>query len=61
MARSFWLPREVVVTSTYRNEVFRNRHRYTKYQLFTVESWDKVKVPLPPSPSLPKTSFWPDL
>lgn len=59
LARSFWLPREVIVTTTYRNEIFRNRHRYTKYQLFTVESWDKVKAPVPPPESLPETSLGP--
>jgi hypothetical protein len=41
MGSSFWLPREVFVTIGFRNEIFRNTHRYSGYKLFTVESFEK--------------------
>ena len=46
--RSFWLPREAVVTSVFRNKTYRNRHRYFDYHLFSVETRDKVSPPAPP-------------
>jgi hypothetical protein len=46
--RSFWLPREAIVTSVFRNITYRNRHRYSDYRLFSVETRDKVNPPVPP-------------
>jgi hypothetical protein len=43
--QSFWLPREVVVTSESSGWLFRNVHRYSDYRVFTVEAQDKVKPP----------------
>jgi hypothetical protein len=48
VTQSFWLPREVVVTTVFRNHSFINRHRYSDYRLFTVESRDKINPPIPP-------------
>lgn len=48
ITRSFWLPREAVVTSLFRNMTYRNRHRYSDYRLFSVETKDKVNPPVPP-------------
>lgn len=50
VAQPFWLPREARVTSTFRSTTFRNRHRYSDYKLFTVESQDKVNPPVPVQP-----------
>jgi len=41
--QSFWLPREVVVTSESSGWVFRNIHRYSDYRVFTVEAQEKVE------------------
>ena len=43
--QSFWLPREVVVTSESGGWLFRNTHRYSDYRVFTVEAQDKVEPP----------------
>jgi VWFA-related protein len=43
--QSFWLPREVVVTSESSGWVFRNIHRYSDYRVFTVETQEKVEPP----------------
>jgi hypothetical protein len=43
--QSFWLPREVTVTWRWAGITFRNRHRYSDYKLFTIESYDKVGQP----------------
>jgi len=43
--QSFWLPREVVVTSESSGWMFRNVHRYSDYRIFTVETQDKVEPP----------------
>lgn len=53
VSRSFWLPREALVTSVFRNYTYKNRHRYTDYRLFTVETQDKVNPPVPPKPPGP--------
>ncbi len=42
---SFWLPREVVVTLRYIGQLYRNRHRYSDYQLFTVAVEQKITPP----------------
>jgi hypothetical protein len=44
-SQSFWLPREVIVTAESMGKKFRNRHRYTEYTLFVVESLDKLEAP----------------
>ncbi len=41
--RTFWLPREVVVTFRYGGRDFRNTHRYSDYRLFSVESYEKTE------------------
>jgi len=50
VGRSFWLPKEVVVTAVFRNYTYTNRHRYSDYRLFSVETQDKVHPPIPPKP-----------
>jgi hypothetical protein len=49
-ARRLWLPREVIVTIEYRNRSFRNRHNYSDYRLFTVESYEKRERPAAAAP-----------
>jgi hypothetical protein len=47
----FWLPQEVQVTVYINDYTFQNRHRYSEYQLFTVEIQQTVQKPnQPPSP-----------
>ncbi len=43
---SFWLPQEVVVTMETNGSLFRNRHRYSDYRLFTVGAQDKITPPV---------------
>ncbi len=43
--QSFWLPHEVLVTWRIAGSTFRNRHRYSDYKLFSVESYDKISQP----------------
>jgi len=43
--RTFWLPREVVVTFLWSGQRFRNRHSYSEYQVFTVETQNKIELP----------------
>ncbi len=43
--RGVWLPHEVVVNIEYKNRMFRNRHRYSDYRLFTVETYEKRERP----------------
>ena len=45
VAGSFWLPREVVVTLRFSGQLYRNRHRYADYRVFTVEVEQKVAPP----------------
>ena len=45
--KRLWLPREVVVTTTIANGVFRNYHRYSDYRLFAVASDYKIDKPKP--------------
>ncbi len=44
-AHAFWLPREVLVTMVWAGQVYRNRHRYSDYLVFSVESRDKLEQP----------------
>ncbi len=46
--RSFWLPMEVSVTMRIQGYFFRNRHRYSQYRLFNVESQEGPIVPIKP-------------
>ncbi len=46
-SRSYWMPREVVVTNEWRSFIYRNLHRYSDYRLFTVESYEKREIPKP--------------
>jgi len=41
----FWLPREVLVTVEWNSQTYRNRHRYSEYLVFSVESRDKLEQP----------------
>ena len=43
--QSFWLPREVVVTSESYGWLYRNIHRYSDYRVFTVETQEKIEPP----------------
>jgi len=38
VAQAFWLPQEVTVTVNWQGMVFRNRHRYSDFALFRVET-----------------------
>jgi len=42
---AFWLPREVVVTLFFYGQMFRNRHRYSDYQVATVGVEEKFAPP----------------
>jgi len=42
---AFWLPREVLVTMEWNGQTYRNRHRYSEYLVFSVESLDKLQQP----------------
>lgn len=52
---ALWLPREVVVTIYWNEQILRNRHRYSKFKLFTVETEQKLKEEevRPPVPQKP--------
>jgi hypothetical protein len=55
-ARSaLWLPHEVVVTTYWNKQILRNRHRYSKFRLFTVETEQRLKEEevRPPAPQKP--------
>jgi len=43
--QTFWLPREVVVTSVILGQMCRNTHRYSDHQVFTVETQEKIEPP----------------
>jgi hypothetical protein len=43
--KEFWLPREVTVRWELPNLAFINRHRYSNYRLFSVESEYKISKP----------------
>jgi hypothetical protein len=52
-SQTLWLPREVVVTIKWEVSVFRNRHRYSGYRLFSVQSRDSEKKIIRPRESQP--------
>ena len=41
--RTLWLPSEAVVTSRYMAYLYRNRHQYLEYRLFTVDTREDQK------------------
>jgi ethanolamine utilization protein EutA (predicted chaperonin) len=43
--QSFWVPREVVVTSESYGWLCRSIHRYSDYRVFTVETQEKIEPP----------------
>ncbi len=43
--RAFWLPHEVLVTIEYSGQIQRNRHLYSEFLVFVVESKDKLEQP----------------
>jgi VWFA-related protein len=43
---AFWLPQEVDVTLECYGNLYRNRHRYSDYQVLTVEAQDKITPPI---------------
>jgi VWFA-related protein len=43
----FWLPIEVVVTLEWQGETYRNKHRYSKYRLFSVQTEEHPKEGTP--------------
>lgn len=43
--QEFWMPREVLVTIEYNGQTYRNRHLYSDYLVFMVESKDKLEQP----------------
>ena len=52
---ALWLPHEVVVTTYWNRQILRNRHRYSKFMLFTVETEQRLKEEevQPPAPQKP--------
>jgi len=48
MAGTFWLPREVHVLIDWSGTRFRNRHLYSDYKVFSVESFEKREKPVKP-------------
>ena len=49
--QAFWLPYEVKVLARYGYWTFRNRHEYSDYKRFSVNSFDKVTSPKPLGPA----------
>jgi len=45
VSRTFWLPHEVVVTAQWFGQTLRNRHQYSDYAVFLVESSEKIELP----------------
>lgn len=43
--KTYWLPREVLVTNKSIYSTSRNRHRYSDYRIFSVSVEDKITVP----------------
>ncbi|HEV2493204.1 MAG TPA: hypothetical protein VG204_09055 [Terriglobia bacterium] len=44
---ALWLPAKVTVTLDWRGDVFRNRHQYSNFKLFAVETEQSPKSPRP--------------
>ena len=42
----FWLPSEVVVETLWNGQTFRNRHRYSDYAVFLIETQEKFAPPV---------------
>ena len=43
---TFWVPQEVVITNSVTNgRTYRNRHHYSDFQVFLVESSEKIELP----------------
>ncbi len=53
IAQRFWLPEEVVVTMDWNGKTYRNRHQYSDYRVFTVQSYQQVDRPAPTKPQVP--------
>ncbi|MBI1983323.1 MAG: hypothetical protein HYS61_03900 [Acidobacteria bacterium] len=49
VASTLWLPTEVTVTVEWKGRTFRNRHRYSNFRLFNVETEEKRKSARQPS------------
>jgi hypothetical protein len=43
--KTLWLPRQVTVSGKLGRDIFRNRHRYSGYRLFLVETNQKQESP----------------
>jgi hypothetical protein len=48
ISRALFMPVEVIVTMEFQGFIFINRHRYSDYQLFTVETFEKREKPVIP-------------
>jgi VWFA-related protein len=46
IAEAFWLPQEVEVALEFNGKLYRNRHRYSDYQVLTVAAHDKITPPI---------------
>ena len=46
ISQSFWVPQEVVVTIDWAGHLYQNRHSYSDYLVFSVESQDKLVHPV---------------
>jgi Tfp pilus assembly protein PilF len=46
-----WLPQDVAVTVHWNGRTFRNRHRYSDYELFQVNTRQKIKAPKAQEPA----------
>jgi hypothetical protein len=46
VSQAFWLPQEVVVTLFFYGQLYRNRHRYSEYQVATVAVEEKIAPPV---------------
>ena len=49
VASSLWLPTEVTVTVQWKGRTFRNRHRYSDYMMFNVETEEKRRSAIHPT------------
>ncbi len=51
VASTLWLPIDVTVTVHWKRKFFRNRHHYSEYRLFNVETEERGKAASPPTAS----------
>jgi Tfp pilus assembly protein PilF len=49
--QTLWLPQDVAVTVHWNGRTFRNRHHYSDYELFQVNTRQKIKAPKAPEPA----------